>query len=128
MTAGKALVAIVDDDGSAREAMEGLVRSLGFAAAAFESADDFLLSGALSRAACLISDLRMPGTSGIDLCRRLTEMGVTIPTILVTAYPDAASRARAQALGLAGYLEKPIASAELLDKLHAALDRPETPR
>ncbi|MDL2410852.1 response regulator, partial [Rhizobium calliandrae] len=82
------LIAIVDDDVSMREAVEGLVRSLGFDAHAFSSAGDFLRSPDLNRTACLVTDIHMPGMTGLDLHRHLIASGERIPTVLITAHPN----------------------------------------
>jgi FixJ family two-component response regulator len=76
--------------------MRRLLRSLGYAAEAFPSAADFLASPRLGETACLIADLHMPAMTGLELHRRVIDMGHAIPTILVTAYPDNDVRARAQ--------------------------------
>jgi len=116
------LIAIVDDDESAREAVAGLVRSFGFLAADFEGAADFLNSEELSRTACLIADMRMPGTSGIELYRHLIAMGVPIPTVLVTAYADETARNQALKAGVRCYLAKPLDPEELLACIRSAID------
>ena len=91
-------ISIVDDDPSAREGITDLVRSMGFEAQAFERAEDFLKSGHLDRTDCLITDMRMPGMSGLELHDRLVTSGVSIPTIVITAFPQDADRLRARAI------------------------------
>lgn len=115
------LIAIVDDDASARAAVVGLVRALGFAAAAFASGAEFLDSDLRPRIACLIADMRMPGMSGLALHRRLVAEGRAIPTMLVTAYPDETTRIDAAMAGVGCYLAKPIEPEELLDCIRSAL-------
>src|SRR3546814_15640236 len=88
------LISIIDDDESAREAVVGLVRALGFTATEFQSAAEFLKSSHLLQTACLIADMRMPGMTGLELYRHLIAVGTPIPTVLVTAYPAQAVRAR----------------------------------
>lgn len=83
-----ALVVIVDDDVSVRESLPDLVRQLGYAAQAFASAEEFLASGAISSAACLILDIGMPGMSGPDLHRELVRRGYATPTIFITGRSD----------------------------------------
>jgi FixJ family two-component response regulator len=119
----KPLIAIVDDDVSMREAIEGLMRSLGFDAQAFSSADDFLMFPDLSRTACLVTDIHMPGMSGLDLHRRLIALGNSIPTVLITAYPDENARGRGFGAGIIGYLTKPFDEQDLLDCILSALPR-----
>jgi len=115
------LISIVDDDKSAREAVTGLVRSLGFVAAEFESAADFLKSDHLSRTACLIADVRMPGMTGPELDNYLTASGTPIPTVLITAYPDETVRARALKAGVRCYLAKPLEPEELLTCIRSVI-------
>jgi CheY-like chemotaxis protein len=89
------LIAIVEDDEFFRESVKRLVRSLGYTVEGFPSAADFLASRRLDEIACLIADIHMPGMTGVELYACLIEAGQEIPTILVTAYPDEATRARA---------------------------------
>src|ERR1700755_2571088 len=89
------LVSIVEDDQFFRASMRRLMRSLGYTVEAFPSVADFLAFRRLDETACLIADIHMPGMTGIELYGRLIEAGRDIPTILVTAYPDEATRARA---------------------------------
>jgi FixJ family two-component response regulator len=119
----KPLIAIVDDDQSMREATKGLIRSLGFDAEAFSSADDFLNFPNLRRTDCLVTDIHMPGMSGLDLHRRLVALGESIPTVLITAYPNENVRARALDPDIVGYLEKPFGEQDLLDCIRSALAR-----
>jgi FixJ family two-component response regulator len=116
------LIAIVDDDESVREATKGLIRSVGLAAEAFRSGEDFLRSPHLGRAACLVTDVNMPGMSGLDLHRRVATVGKGIPTILITAYPNDSVRARALSAGIICYLIKPFSEEELLRCIRFALD------
>ena len=118
---GRRLITIVDDDEDVREAIRELMRAMGFAAEAFSSAEGFLHSGHVSRTACLIADVNMPGMSGLDLYYRLTELGNVIPTILITAYPTDAVRSTALAAGVIKYLTKPFAEADLVDGVRIAL-------
>jgi FixJ family two-component response regulator len=121
------LVSIVDDDQFFRESMQRLMRSLGYTVEAFRSAADFLASRRLGETACLIADVQMPGMTGIDLYRHLTDVGHAIPTILVTAYPDDTDRSRTLNDGVTCYLRKPVDEMHLLQCLRAALrsDGPE---
>src|SRR3546814_10089126 len=100
------LISIIDDDESAREAVVGLVRALGFTATEFQSAAEFLKSSHLLQTACLIADMRMPGMTGLELYRHLIAVGTPIPTVLVTAYPDEADSARALEGGRRCYLDR----------------------
>src|SRR4051794_11935872 len=104
---GAVLISIVDDDESMREATKGLLRSLGYQALAFASADEFFHSGCLDETTCLITDVRMPGTSGIELQQRLAMLSRRVPTIFITAFPEEATRRTALAGGAVGFLDKP---------------------
>ena len=123
------LVSIVEDDQFFRESMRRLMRSLGYSVEAYPSAADFLAFPRLVETACLIADVHMPAMTGLELCRRLIDMGHAIPTILVTAYPDDDVRARARNDGVVCYLRKPIDEKDLLQCLRGALlsDEPREP-
>lgn len=114
------LIAVVDDDASARDALAALVRSFGFIVAAFCSGPGLLVSAVKPGITCLIADMQMPGMSGLDLYLALVKTGISIPTILVTAYPDEATRRRADKVGVIGYLAKPVDSEILLVCLRRA--------
>jgi FixJ family two-component response regulator len=101
------------------------MRSLGYSVEAFPSAADFLASPRLIETTCLIADVHMPAMTGLDLYRHLIDAGHTIPTILVTAYPDAVDRARALDDGVVCYLRKPVDEQHLIRCLRAALESDE---
>jgi FixJ family two-component response regulator len=115
------IVSIVDDDASVRAAMESLVRSLGFVACGFESAEDFLRSPRVQDSACLISDVQMPGMSGPDLRDRLIAQGSRIPIIFVTAFPKQTVKRCAHAEGVLAVLEKPFGGETMSDLLRQAV-------
>jgi FixJ family two-component response regulator len=115
------VISIVDDDESVRETTRGLVRSLGYVAATFESAEDFLGSGRVHDTACLISDVQMPGMSGIELQSRLIAEGNRLPVIFITAFPEARARTQALLAGALGFLSKPFNEQKLIDCLELAL-------
>jgi FixJ family two-component response regulator len=117
----KAVIAVVDDDHSVREALTSLVRSLGYAAMAFECAEDLLKSKRRGGVSCLIADVQMPGMTGLELYQRLSASGKRIPTILITAYPEDSIRERALAAGVIGYLSKPFVEDDLLTCVRSAL-------
>ena len=117
------LVAIVDDDESLRSATSNLLQAAGFSTTTFADAETFLVSAGEPRAACLVTDMRMPGMSGVELCERLTASGAPIPTVLITAYPSDATRSRAREAGIVCCLAKPFAPDELLECVRAALAR-----
>jgi FixJ family two-component response regulator len=115
------LISIVEDDQPFRESMSKLMMALGYTVESFPSAADFLASPLLGETACLISDVQMPGMTGIELHRRLIEAGHQIPTILVTAYPDEVARKRAMKRGVVCYLCKPIDDDHLERCIRSAL-------
>jgi FixJ family two-component response regulator len=120
------VVSVVEDDQFFRESMGRLMRSLGHGVEVFSSAADFLASPRFAETACLIADVHMPAMTGIELHRHLIDAGYAIPTILVTAYPNDADRARALNDGVVCYLRKPVDEQNLLRCLHAALTSGET--
>jgi len=121
------LVSIVEDDQFFRESMRRLLRSQGYSVEAFASAADFLASPRLVETACLIADVHMPAMSGIGLYRNLVETGHSIPTILVTAYPNDVDRASALKDGVVCYLRKPVDDKHLIRCLREALNSDEPP-
>jgi FixJ family two-component response regulator len=123
-----ALISIVDDDEEYREALAMLMKSLRFWARTFSSAAEFLASPYLAKTACLIADVNMPGTTGVELHGQLVRSGHAIPTILITAYPDEAVRARALEQGVIAYLSKPCNEGVLFGLVVSALKPPKTGR
>jgi FixJ family two-component response regulator len=121
------LISIVEDDRFFRESLRRFMRSLDYTVESFPSAADFLASSRLGETACLIADVHMPSMSGVELHRHLIAMGYAIPTILVTAYPDDAVRARALNDGVVCYLRKPVDEQHLTRCLRAALQPGEPP-
>jgi len=116
------LIAIVDDDESARSAIHGVLKSAGFQPRSFVSAEEFLESGQQREAACLITDIRMPGISGLELQARLAEQDCRIPIIFITSYGDTITRSQAMRAGAIGFLGKPFDDEVLLESVRAALD------
>ena len=116
-----ALISIVDDDESIRESTKGLVRSLGYQAAVFSSAEEFMQSSTLGSTSCLITDVQMSGLSGIDLQRWLIAEGIRMPTIFITAFPEEATQALVLTAGAVGYLAKPFSEDCLVRCLDSAL-------
>jgi FixJ family two-component response regulator len=120
----KSLIAIIDDDESIREAIGGLMRWLGLRVGSFSSAVEFLASPDLAENSCIIADVHMPQMTGIELHTRLKALGYRIPTILITAYPNDETRARALADGVVCYLVKPFDNATLMGCVQSALQTP----
>ena len=116
-----ALIAVVDDDAAIREAVQSLLRSVGFRAETFASAQDFLQSGRLPDTACLIVDVRMPRMGGLALQQRFRSAQCPIPIIFITAHGDAETRTRALRAGAVAFLDKPFSDEVLLDAVQAAL-------
>lgn len=119
--AQQALVAIVDDDASVREALSELVESAGFSSACFASTGDLLGSAVLDGPGCLVLDVRMPGASGLDLQRRLAQKGSVKPIIFLTGHGDIPMSVQAMKAGAVDFLTKPVRDQDLLDAIAAAL-------
>jgi len=115
------VIAIVDDDESFRHATISFVRSLGYSAAAFPSADAFLSSNAVENTDCLITDVQMPGMSGIRLQNYLIAQGHRVPVIFVTAFSETEARGHALRAGAIGFLGKPFGDQNLISCLNKAL-------
>src|SRR5215472_6632037 len=116
-----ALISIVDDDALARDGIRELVESLGYKTTAFESAEDFLKSKLVADTACLITDLQMPGLSGLELQETLQSQGYQTPVIVITAYPNEKNRTRALDKGAVGFLSKPFNEQTLIECLTVAI-------
>ena len=116
------LVAIVDDNESVRNSLQGLMKAVGFPALAFEHAEDFLASDRKSDIACLILDIRLPGMSGLELQSKLNEERHRIPIIFITAHGDEKVRMRALRAGAVEFLTKPYDDEALLQSVRAALE------
>jgi FixJ family two-component response regulator len=118
------LISIIDDDESVRTATASLVRSVGFDACAFASAEEFLRSSTLRDTACLISDVQMPGMSGLELQIAMTAQNIHAPIILITAFPDPRIREKALNAGAICFLKKPFDGHAMLKCIERALGRP----
>ena len=119
------MISIVDDDQSVREATRSLLRSHGYTAATFASAEEFLESGRVGDTSCLISDVRMAGLSGIQLQRCLIDAGYRIPIIFMSAFPEERMRVAALEGGARGFLTKPFSEQSLMSCLGRALAEPD---
>ena len=118
------MISIVDDDISVRESLRDLIESHGYGVATFESAEQFLDAACLPETSCLITDLQMPGLSGLDLQSRLIAEGHCIPVIFVTAFPEERFRRVAMNAGAVAFLSKPFDENILIDCLERALSPP----
>ena len=116
------MVVIVDDDELVRDSLGGLLKAAGVPALAFASAEEFLTSGEEKRTACLITDIRMPGMSGLELQAKLNEAHHWIPIIFITAQGDEQMRLQALRAGAVEFLTKPFDDEALLDSVRAALE------
>jgi FixJ family two-component response regulator len=116
------LVVIVDDDELMRSALQGMLKSVGVPSQAFASAEEFLESGHQLQTACLISDIRMPGMSGLELQAKLNADRCRIPTIFITAHGDTKMRMQALRAGAVEFLAKPFDDEILLESVRAALE------
>jgi FixJ family two-component response regulator len=119
---GVPLISIVDDDDSLRNSLDNLIRSVGFRAQGFPSAEAFLSSNQVHDTACLILDVRLPGMNGLELQRRIVAANWRIPVIFITSHADGDARARALEAGAVAYLYKPFREEELLNAIDAALN------
>jgi FixJ family two-component response regulator len=117
------IVAAVDDDFRVRESIKSLLESAGYAPLTFSSAEEFLQSGALATATCVISDVRMPGMDGIELQRRIRVERPTLPVILISAHYNAEVRQTAIDEGAVDVLYKPFDAADLLKIIQSALTK-----
>jgi FixJ family two-component response regulator len=117
-----ALIAIVDDDASVCEALESLLKSIGFQAASFTSARSFLDSPQFPNVSCVLLDVSMPNMDGLELQRHLASAN-PIPIIFITAHRDEKTRERALRAGAISFLNKPFSDEALIASLHTALDK-----
>jgi len=118
-----AIVFVIDDDESIREALKSLIRSVGLKIETFAAAHEFLQTRRPDVPACLILDVRMPGLSGLDLQRELTEAKINIPIIFITGHGDIPMSVRAMKAGAVEFLTKPFQDQDLLDAIQQALER-----
>jgi RNA polymerase sigma factor (sigma-70 family) len=117
------IVFVVDDDASLREALKCLIRSVGLTVELFGSTQEFLNRKRPEVAGCLVLDIRLPGTSGLDFQRKLTEANIFIPIIFITGHGDIAMSVRAMKAGAIEFLTKPFRDQDLLDAIHTGLER-----
>jgi FixJ family two-component response regulator len=120
--AEQATVFVVDDDMSVREAITGILRSVGLRAETFESPQEFLHHQAPSGPSCLVLDVRLPGLSGLDLQNELARANIDIPIIFITGYGDIPMTVRAMKAGAVEFLTKPFRDQDLLDAIQQALE------
>jgi len=115
------LIAVVEDDPSVRVAVQGVLKSAGFSVESFASAEEFLASGQQYDSACIITDLQMPGMSGLELQERLNEDGSQLPIIFISAFGDEQVRTRALKAGALDFLGKPFDDDVLIELVRTAV-------
>ena len=118
-----AVVHIVDDDESLRNAMDSLCRSVGFATRSYGSVQEFLDVSRADCTGCLVLDVRLPGVSGLDFQSQMAALGIHLPVILVTGHGDIPMSVRAMKAGAVDFLSKPFRDQDLLDSVVAAIER-----
>ena len=118
-----AIVFVIDDDARTRAAMARLLNSVGLHAESFATPQDFLRCKLTDRPSCLVLDVRLPGMSGLDVQRRLTEAGIQIPIIFITGHGDIPMTVQAMKSGAVEFLTKPFRDQDLLDAIQDALQR-----
>jgi FixJ family two-component response regulator len=123
MPESRAMIFVVDDDASVRDAIGNLLDSIGLQVRAFASAEEFLKVNRPDVPSCLILDVRLPGRSGLEFQDELEEEGVRIPIVFITAHGDIPMTSRAIKAGAVDFLPKPFQKQELLAAIHQALDR-----
>jgi FixJ family two-component response regulator len=123
MTEKDAIVFIVDDDETVRVALDRLLRSVGLKVQCFGSTQEFLRSARPDAPGCLVLDVRLPGSSGLDLQRELLELGVRLPIIFMTGYADIPMSVRAMKQGAIEFLTKPLRDQDLLDAVQLGIER-----
>lgn len=117
------VVFIVDDDASVRRSIQDLLSSVALRSEAFQTPQEFLDSKRVDHPGCLVLDVRLPGMSGLDFQRALTEAGVSLPIIFITGHGDVPMSVQAMKSGAVEFLMKPFRTQELLDAIQQALDR-----
>lgn len=114
-------VFIVDDDPGVRDSLKYMIESVGHVVEAFENAREMIDRARHTVSGCLVADLRLPGMSGLDMCDKLHELGVHLPTIIITGHGDVTAAVRAMKAGAIDFIEKPFSDQALLDRIATAL-------
>ena len=123
MSKSEAIVFVVDDDESVREALAGLIRSAGLSVEVFVSAQEFLARPRVNAPSCLVLDVRLPGLSGLDLQRRMAEAHAEIPIVFITGHGDVPTTVKAMKAGAVEFLTKPLVDTDVLGAIQQAIDR-----
>jgi FixJ family two-component response regulator len=117
------IIAIVDDDASAREGLQSLIRSAGWTVETFVSAQEFLARLGAEAPSCLILDLQLPGLNGLDLQKRMAEVGLEIPIVFLTGHGNIPASVQAMKAGAVEFLTKPLDEQKLLEAIQQAIER-----
>jgi FixJ family two-component response regulator len=128
MSEDQPTIFVIDDDVSVRDAITGIVKSVGLRAQTFASARDFLQKSPPEGPNCLVLDVRLPGLSGLDFQRELTRLNIRIPIVFITGYGDIPMTVQAMKAGAVEFLTKPFRDQDLLDAIQQALERDRTLR
>jgi len=121
-------VAVIDDDVDIREALSGLLRSVGLGVELFASAQEFLASAQAGRTSCLVLDVRLPGRSGLDFYDDLVKANMRLPVVFISGHADIPMTVRAMKAGAVEFLTKPVRHQELLDAIQLAIEQSRTRR
>ncbi len=121
MAIGGGRVLVIEDDEGMRQAIESLLDAAGYATSSYASAEALIAAGPPEDARCIVSDIRLPAMSGLELVTELRARGARLPVILITAHDSPALRSEAGQRGAAAYLPKPFGSAALLAAIESAL-------
>ena len=119
----QAIVFVVDDDASVREALERLVRSAGLRVEAFRSAEEFLTRPRADAPSCLVLDVQLPDLNGLDLQRRMVDANAEIPIVFITGHGDIPTTVRAMKAGAVEFLTKPLVEGDVLESIRHAIAR-----
>jgi FixJ family two-component response regulator len=122
-TNDRAIVYVVDDDASMRDALGTLFDSVGLQTQTYAAAQDFLVTSLADKPGCIVIDIRLPDMNGLDFHARLTEMGVRLPVVMMTGYGDIPMSVRAMKRGAVDFLPKPFHDQDMLDAVMAAIER-----
>ncbi len=119
----RAIVHIVDDDASVRDALEGLFDTVGLGTRTYAAARDFLATSLADKPGCIVIDIRLPDMNGLDFQAQLTQIGVRLPVVMMTGYGDIPMSVRAMKRGAVDFLPKPFRDQDMLDAVMAAIER-----
>jgi len=114
-------VFVVDDDEAVRDAIDGMLRLLGYSVRSFASVEAFLECSVAASAGCVLVDVRMPGMGGVELCRELRRRQISLPTIFMTGHADEMSQRRVSDVQVTAVLQKPFSAGQLVDVVNRSL-------